>query len=152
MDTDTTPTTTSSATTRPNLPEVLDASQSWALLRESPFGRLGVIVDGRPEIFPVNHVVDHGSILFRSGPGTKVTASVGRPVVFEVDGYDPIHGDAWSVMVSGRGREVTDTDDVIDAMHTTLFPWHQGPKPRFVRIVTESVTGRRYPVSGGAKT
>lgn len=131
--------------------EVLDASQSWALVRESPVGRLAVVVGGRPEIFPVNHVVDHGSVLFRSASGTKVGASLGQPVAFEVDGYDPAHGEAWSVVVHGRAREVTQTDDVIDAMRAPLFPWHRGSKPRFVRIETESVTGRRFSVTGGAR-
>ena len=151
MDTDTTPPTTGAGPPGPDDVEVLDSSQCWALLRDSPFGRLGVIVDGRPEIFPVNHLVDHGSILFRSAAGTKVAASVGQPVVFEIDGYDPTEAHAWSVMVSGVARRVTDTDDLIDVMQAPLHPWHQGSKPHFVRIVTESVTGRRYAVSGTAR-
>lgn len=154
MDQDPAPTTSSSGPggAGSHVVEVLDASRCWALVRESPVGRLGVIVEGRPEIFPVNHVVDHGSILFRSASGTKVDASLGHPVAFEVDGYDAAHGAAWSVVVSGRAREVTGTDDVIDAMRAPLFPWHQGSKPRFVRIETEWVTGRRFSVTGGARS
>lgn len=150
MNTDTTTPTSGSGPPGPDDVEVLDPSQCWAILRESPFGRLGVVVDGRPQIFPVNHIVDHGSVLFRSAAGTKVAAAVGQPVVFEVDGYDPGDGRAWSVMVSGPARRVTETDDLIDVMQAPLHPWHQGAKPHFVRIVTESVTGRRFAVSGAA--
>ncbi|WP_299446254.1 pyridoxamine 5'-phosphate oxidase family protein [uncultured Phycicoccus sp.] len=152
MNTETTPPTAGAGPPGPDDVEVLDPAQCWAILREAPFGRLGVIVDERPEIFPVNHIVDHGSIVFRSAAGTKVAAAVGSRVVFEVDGYDLTAGRAWSVMVSGPARKVTDTDDLIDVMQAPLDPWHQGAKPHFVRIVTESVTGRRYPVSGGART
>lgn len=152
MNTDTTHPTTGSGPPRPDDAEVLDPSQCWAIVRESPFGRLGVIVDGRPQIFPVNHIVDHGSILFRSAAGTKVEAAVGHPVVFEIDGYDLAQGHAWSVMVNGSARRVIDTDDLIDVMQAPLTPWHRGVKPHFVRIVTESVTGRRIPVSGAAST
>ena len=35
------------------------------LLAASSVGRLGVIVDGRPEIFPINHVYDRGIWLHR---------------------------------------------------------------------------------------
>lgn len=152
MNTETTPPTTGPGPAVPDDVEVLDPSQCWAIVREAPFGRLGVIVDGRPEIFPVNHIVDHGSIVFRSAAGTKVAAAVGSRVVFEVDGFEVPDGRAWSVMVSGPARKVTETDDLIDVMQAPLDPWHRGSKPHFVRIVTESVTGRRFRVTGGRST
>ena len=69
-------------------------------------GRLAVSILERPDIFPVNHVVDHGRIVFRTAAGTKLAAAVlGRAVAFEVDGYDSVAGEAWSVVVKGRARE-----------------------------------------------
>ena len=43
------------------------------LLASSSLGRLGVVVAGRPEIFPVNHVYDResGCIIFPTNDGTK---------------------------------------------------------------------------------
>src|SRR6476619_2758028 len=46
--------------------EHLSVSESWSLVRSAPVGRLAVVVDGRPEIFPLNHVVDHGTLVFRT--------------------------------------------------------------------------------------
>ena len=68
--------------------EVLSTKECWELLRDSVVGRLAVTVDGRPDIFPVNPVVDHGSIVFRTSAGTKLAATKGHEVAFEVDGYD----------------------------------------------------------------
>lgn len=125
-------------------PVELDDSESWALLREAMVGRLAVVVDDRPDVFPVNHVVDHGTLVFRTAEGTKLAAAVDQHVAFEVDGYDPTSGQAWSVVVKGRAREVKQLDDMLDAIGLPLFPWHASPKPRFVRIEPLEVTGRRF--------
>jgi hypothetical protein len=107
----------------------LSASESWGLLREQLVGRLAVVSnDAHPDIFPVNYIVDHGSIVFRTAAGTKLAAAVDRPVAFEVDGYDPATGEAWSVVVKGTAREVKNLDEVIDALDLPLFPWHAPPE------------------------
>ena len=126
----------------------LSASESWGLLREQLVGRLAVVSndDPQPDIFPVNYIVDHGSIVFRTAAGTKLAAAVDRPVAFEVDGYDPASGEAWSVVVKGTAREVNDLDEVIDALDLPLFPWHAPPKPRIVRIEPDLISGRRFHV------
>jgi len=130
----------------------LSTAQCWALLRESSVGRLAVSADGQPDIFPVNHVVDHGSIVFRTALGTKLLGSAGRLVAFEADGYDLSDATAWSVVVKGMAREIWEIDEAIDALELPLFPWHAPPKPRFVRVEPVSVTGRRFHVTGGVRT
>jgi len=68
---------------------VLDQHECWQLLRDQEVGRLAVSIANHPDIFPVNYVVDHGSIVFRTAEGTKLAASVlGAAVAFEIDGYD----------------------------------------------------------------
>ena len=129
----------------------LDQHECWELLRSADVGRLAVSILERPDIFPVNHVVDHGRIVFRTAAGTKLAAAVlGRAVAFEVDGYDPDAGEAWSVVVKGRARELEAMQDVFDACDLPLFPWSYGAKPRFVRIEPDSVTGRRFHVVDAA--
>lgn len=128
----------------PSAPTVLSPSQSWALLREAVVGRLAVVVDGRPDIFPVNYVVDHGSIVFRTAQGTKLTGAAGRSVAFEVDSFDPAGGAAWSVVVAGTAVEVTRLHDVVDALGLPLFAWHPAPQRCIVRIEPDTVTGRRF--------
>jgi nitroimidazol reductase NimA-like FMN-containing flavoprotein (pyridoxamine 5'-phosphate oxidase superfamily) len=126
--------------------------EALALLRESPVGRLAIVVGDEPDIFPVNHLVDRGTIVFRTARGTKLLGSAGLPVAFEVDGYDTSTGEAWSVVVHGVGEVVFRTDEVLDALQLPLMPWQGGSKPDIVRIVPDRVTGRRFPVLGGVRT
>lgn len=127
----------------------LSASECWALVRSVPVGRLAVSVDGSPDIFPVNHLVDHGTIVLRTGPGTKLSAADRQPVAFEVDGYDAEHAQTWSVVIKGRARSVDRLHEIVDALQLPIFPWQDGPKPSFLRIEPDSITGRCITVSGG---
>lgn len=123
----------------------------WALLRGVQVGRLAVVVDGQPEIFPINFLVDHGSIVFRTADGTKLTAALGEGnVAFESDGFDPEKAEAWSVVVKGTAGEIRELDDLVAASLLPLAPWHGAPKHRFVRIVPGQVSGRRFAVVDGS--
>ena len=130
----------------------LSATESWALLRQADVGRLAVIIDDRPEIFPVNHLVDHGSVVLRTALGTKFTGAVGHWVAFEADGYDLETGSAWSVVIKGEAQEVNRLYDVLEVIELPLFPWHSAPKAHFVRIEPHSITGRRFEVTGVARS
>ena len=69
-------------------------------------------------------------------------------MAFEIDGYDPDAGEAWSVVVKGYAIEIEQLHQYFDAMDLPLFPWHAGPKHRFVRIEPVEITGRRFHVVG----
>jgi hypothetical protein len=127
--------------------EHLSVSESWSLVRSVPVGRLAVVVDGKPEIFPLNHVVDHGTLVFRTAEGTKLMGTIGHDVAYEADGIIEGGTVAWSVVVKGRAREVARLHESIDSLELPLFPWHRGPKPRIVRIEPEEVHGRRFVVT-----
>ena len=129
--------------------QVTSAAESWDLLREGVVGRLAVIYEGAPEIFPVNYVVDHGTVVIRTAGGTKHEAARKRRVAFEVDGYDLHAGAAWSVVLKGRAVEVYDVDEAIEVLSLPLIPWAKGSKPHLLRIVPDSITGRRFDVAGG---
>jgi len=132
--------------------EVLSERECWNLLREAVVGRLAVIVDGQPDIFPVNPIVDHGTIVFRTAAGTKLASAKGKIVAFEVDGYDSSTSQAWSVVAKGRAVEILERDETLRALRLPLFPWQSGRKPRFVRIEATTLTGRRFVVEGGFRT
>jgi nitroimidazol reductase NimA-like FMN-containing flavoprotein (pyridoxamine 5'-phosphate oxidase superfamily) len=127
----------------------LEPDACLSLLRSTTVGRLAVAINGEPDIFPVNFVVDHGTVVFRTAEGTKLAAAVlGRAVAFEVDGYDPEAGEAWSVVLKGRAVEIGRLEELLEAADLPLFPWSTWPKPRFVRIVPTTTTGRRFEVEG----
>ena len=125
----------------------LEANVCWALLRSHEVGRLAVSIADRPEIFPINYVVDHGTVVFRTAEGTKLAGAVQRDVAFEADGYEPETGEAWSVVVKGRAEEISRGHELLDTADLPLFPWHAAPKQRFVRIVARR--GQRTSVSRG---
>jgi nitroimidazol reductase NimA-like FMN-containing flavoprotein (pyridoxamine 5'-phosphate oxidase superfamily) len=126
---------------------ILEPDECWALLRSAEVGRLAVAIMNEPDIFPVNYIVDDDAVVFRTAEGTKLAAAtLGQGVAFEVDGYEPENGEAWSVVLKGRAVELESLQEVFDACDLPLFPWHAAPKPRFVRIDPKSVTGRRFHV------
>ncbi|MEV0337187.1 pyridoxamine 5'-phosphate oxidase family protein [Nocardia sp. NPDC050717] len=131
----------------PNIEE-LAVDECWALLRTGDIGRLAVWVDDHPDIFPLNYAVDHGTLVFRTARGTKMSAALSdAPVALEVDGYLPESHQAWSVVVKGRAEGIREIDDLMDTVDLPLSPWQAGPKDFFVRLVPTLVTGRRFPVA-----
>jgi nitroimidazol reductase NimA-like FMN-containing flavoprotein (pyridoxamine 5'-phosphate oxidase superfamily) len=128
----------------------LDVTTCWALLRQVELGRLAVVIDAAPDIFPVNHIVEHGTVVFRTAEGTKLAAALsGATVAFEADGFDREAGEAgeaWSVVVKGPASEIHDPDELIETFRLLLAPWQGSAKPRFVRISPQQITGRRFPV------
>lgn len=127
--------------------DILDPDECWSLLRGSVVGRIAISIANRPDIFPINYVVDHGTVVFRTAEGTKLAGAVlGTGVAFEVDGLDTLVNEAWSVVVKGRATEIKALHELFDAADLPLFPWLASPKHRFVRIVPEEVTGRRFHV------
>ncbi|MFW5469702.1 pyridoxamine 5'-phosphate oxidase family protein [Knoellia sp. CPCC 206435] len=125
--------------------------ECWELLRQAVIGRLAVVHDGAPDIFPVNFAVDHGTVVIRTAGGTKHDAARSNPVAFEVDGYDVDTGEAWSVVARGKAVGVRDVDDSIAILNLPLVPWAKGPKPHLLRLAPVTLTGRRFAVSGGAR-
>ncbi|MET3720430.1 MULTISPECIES: pyridoxamine 5'-phosphate oxidase family protein [unclassified Arthrobacter] len=120
----------------------------WDLLRTVSVGRLAILVDGHPDIFPINYTVDGGTIVFRTGQGTKLAgASGGSPVAVEADGVDAVSGLAWSVVLKGPATAIKGTEAVLDTAALYLFPWQAGKKDTFIRVSPDTLTGRRFKVT-----
>lgn len=125
--------------------EILDPTTCWDLLAIAPVGRLAVAIAGRPDIFPVNHVVDDHTVVFRTLEGTKLAAAVlGRSVAFEADGWSPTDGDVWSVVLKGEAVEIERLDDLLATEDLPLYPWTASVKHRLVRVVPDQISGRRF--------
>lgn len=133
--------------------EVLTEQVCWERLRRTSVGRLGVHHDGQPEIYPINYLVDGQSIVFRTWPGSKIAAAPHlERVAFEIDGYEPHRGDAWSVLIKGFGRFIDSVPELEAVTSLPLFPWLTGDRSAFVRIVPVEVTGRRFHLADDAVT
>jgi uncharacterized protein len=122
---------------------ILSASESWDLLASVALGRLVTSVDGQPEIFPVNFVVQGRTVLFRTAEGTKlVSAAINNGVIFEADDHDAAEG--WSVIVKGAARMLRTNEELGQAEKAQLLPWTATLKQHYVRIQPVSISGRRF--------
>jgi uncharacterized protein len=123
---------------------VMQADECAALLEKAEVGRLGVIVDGRPEIFPVSHVYDRdtGCIAFPTNDGTKMRSALAWPyVAYEVDGFERGGNGGWSVAMVGTAEEVTDPQQIARWTSARHVLWFPGDTSRWIRIVPSKVTG-----------
>jgi nitroimidazol reductase NimA-like FMN-containing flavoprotein (pyridoxamine 5'-phosphate oxidase superfamily) len=113
-------------------------------LRQADVGRVGVLVNGHPEIFPVNYVVDDaGDIFFRTDPGTKLDGAARADIIaFEIDGIDEERQNGWSVLAVGAAHLVAETQQ-IHTIRSRLQPWAAGDKANIVRLHVTKLTGRR---------
>ena len=119
--------------------EHLSAPECLELLAVHSFGRLAVVVDGMPEIFPINYALDAaGCVVFRSRAGTKLSAALSRPVAFEVDAIDRQRKQGWSVVVHGTAQHTTGVARGLRPVDSYLHDRHY-----LVRIAPRSITGRR---------
>lgn len=114
-------------------------------LRTETIGRVSVLVDGHPEIFPVNYAVDErGDIYFRTDQGTKLSAVATAPTIaFEIDGIDEENRLGWSVLVVGPARWLGSPEQMAHARTLPLQPWAAGEKANVVRLAPTKITGRR---------
>jgi nitroimidazol reductase NimA-like FMN-containing flavoprotein (pyridoxamine 5'-phosphate oxidase superfamily) len=124
--------------------EQLSTAECWELLTDTPVGRLGVIIDSAPEIFPVNFSVHDRAIVFRTDRGGKLRGLDRSPsVCLQIDGLDPTAKTGWSVLVKGRAREVVHAAELALLAEAPLPYWAGGPKSHWIRITPTQVTGRR---------
>jgi uncharacterized protein len=124
--------------------EHLSPAECWRLLASTPVGRIGVLNDSAPEIYPVNHIVDRETIVFRTDTGDKLRGLTRSPAVcYQVDGIVPGDATGWSVLVKGRAVEVDDADEVRAVARLPLRHGAVGHKLHWVRILPAEVTGRR---------
>lgn len=102
-----------------------------------PVGRIVFTDQALPAILPVNFSVWDGSVLIRTGAGSKLAAATGNAVVaFEVDEIDQDTGKGWGVVVVGRSGLVDHPEEV--APRTWV-----GDRDHLIRIAIGSITGRR---------
>lgn len=125
--------------------EELPLAECRQLLNDNGVSRLGVVVHGKPFIFPVNYGFDADMVVFRTDPGTKLAGAGFGPVVFEIDGLDPDGRGAWSVIVSGMSSEITgDPDELAQRLQNMpVQPWPAGEHAHWVAVRADSITGRR---------
>ena len=129
---------------RPDRWQELTKAECFELLANEYLGRVAVVDDRGPVVFPVNFVLDRHTVVFRTEEGTKLhAAGRGTRVCFEVDRADPAAHTGWSVIVRGEITEVTDRAELERLRELPLRAWAPGIRDRVVRILPAVLTGRR---------
>ncbi|MGF1646094.1 MAG: pyridoxamine 5'-phosphate oxidase family protein [Kineosporiaceae bacterium] len=126
----------------------LDTSRCWEFLRANDLGRLAVVIDDGPEIFPVDYAVDGDRLLIRTAAGTKLFAADGRDVAFEIDGTDTRQDGehAWSVVAKGVAEDIRDAAELAHLAIRGPRPRWRSVKPHVLAVHVTSVTGRMFPL------
>lgn len=112
-------------------------------LRRETVGRLGIVVDERPLVLPVNfqlvETVGLRWVAIRTRPEGPIDRATSH-VAIEIDGIDPVRHQGWSVLVRGTmapvDRDAADFSDRFDSE-----PWLQERDAWYV-IEPFSITGR----------
>lgn len=126
--------------------EILSPNESLKLLTSVPVGRVAFTDRALPAIQPVNFVVDDGSIVFRTGSGSKLAAATREAIVaFQADVFDNDTQTGWSVMAVGRASQITDDAEIARLSLLPLRPWTPTARDHFVRIELATISGRRIP-------
>jgi nitroimidazol reductase NimA-like FMN-containing flavoprotein (pyridoxamine 5'-phosphate oxidase superfamily) len=124
--------------------ELLDDDEAWELLRLGEVGRIGITIGALPAIFPVNYRVLDGAIVFRTSPGSKMSAAAaGAVVAFEVDDYQLADRSGWSVLAVGTAEIVHDVAVAFQVLDVGLEPLADGDRLTVVRIEPTFISGRR---------
>lgn len=122
----------------------LSRSDCLALLQQATFGRVGVSIGALPVILPVFLTAIDGAVVFRTVPGTKLSAAVaGAVVAVEVDEYDEATGAGWSVLIRGVANQVMDSERAEVARSRLPTTWIGAVPERLVEVSADVVTGRR---------
>ena len=126
--------------------EDLSEQECERLLASQDLGRVAMVLDGRPQIFPVNYAFADGVVVFRTGEGLKLERSPMTAVAFETDRIDQTQGLAWSVMVEGTAQNITNTIDARSERlrHLSVSPAAPGERNFWVGIYVSHISGRRF--------
>jgi|ERR1700674_4680145 len=125
---------------------ILPEDECWSLLRDHKIGRLAIVFEGRPRIFPINYAAADNALVFRTEPGAKLTHGPGSAACFEIDEYDQPDSTVWSVMVVGSLQDITDADDERSRALRRLpvEPAAPGTRLHWLALSADEVTGRRF--------
>jgi uncharacterized protein len=130
--------------------EELSREECERLLASQNLGRVAIVIDGNPQIFPVNYAYQDGIVVFRSSLGVKVERSPMSSIAFETDMVDTAYGTAWSVMVEGTAQDITKTIDPTSERlrQVVLEPAAPGDRRYWIGVYVDKMSGRRFSLPG----
>jgi uncharacterized protein len=135
------------AAAEPEIKE-LGVHDCWKYLRSTSVCRIAFAEESGVENYPVNFVPSDGTLLIRTGEGTKLASLADRRAIsVEADGMNQYGTIAWSVILKGYAVVVSDEEETRDAMEAGLSPWQPGQKNVLLRITPQEISGRKFVIA-----
>jgi hypothetical protein len=122
--------------------EALTEEQCRAHLAAGGIGRIVMMAGRGPVAVPVNFEFANGEIVFSTDESKARRVGIEHFVGFEIDRVDQATSEGWSVLVTGRGRRITDHDEYQRLASLDLEAWAGGERHTLVAIAPDTVTGR----------
>lgn len=122
----------------------IEKQECRRLLGTAGLGRLGFTERALPMILPVHYALRGDDVVLSSMAGSKLAAARnGSVLAFEVDDYDPVNREGWTVSVIGPSRLITDPDEIalLDALD--FAPWTGSPGQAYFAVQMALLQGRR---------
>jgi len=117
------------------------------LIAPGGVGRIAFGTLSGPVVLPVNFAVLADTIVIRTAEGTIIDGHADERVALEVDHIDEALCQGWSVLVRGSAHRVTHPAELHRLQEdAVVWPWPDGEREVYVRIIPSQVTGRRVEI------
>jgi nitroimidazol reductase NimA-like FMN-containing flavoprotein (pyridoxamine 5'-phosphate oxidase superfamily) len=114
------------------------------LIAPGGVGRLAFGTLSGPVVVPVNFAVLADTIVIRTAEGTVIDGHADEQVALEVDHIDEALCQGWSVLVRGPAHRAASPSELHRLQEdAAVWPWADGEREVYVRIVPREITGRR---------
>lgn len=115
-----------------------------ALLEAGCIGHLGFTSGALPVVAPVRYRLASRSLVFATERGPKLTSARRNSVAcVEIAGTDSLTGTDWSVLATGRLREITDPSFIGVNDGVSIRPWCLPTAEYVVALDIELLSGVR---------
>jgi nitroimidazol reductase NimA-like FMN-containing flavoprotein (pyridoxamine 5'-phosphate oxidase superfamily) len=117
----------------------LTGVECMKLLAGRRLGRVAVMGDDGPAVYPVNYTLDRDAVVFRTDEPPRLGPD--GQVALQVDDLSETRHAGWSVVVRGQASEVHEPGELEEA-------WRLGPRAEhapghYIRLRQVTITGRR---------
>jgi nitroimidazol reductase NimA-like FMN-containing flavoprotein (pyridoxamine 5'-phosphate oxidase superfamily) len=130
--------------------ERLDEAECLRLISPGGIGRIAFTGRYGLTVLPVNYKLHDGAIVFRtaqdSPTGEDLRTGIAHAeyqVAFEIDQVDPQTRDGWSVLIHGPAHHMSTDAERAAVLESGVEPWPGGDREHVIRIIPNTVTGRR---------
>ncbi|MEV7970077.1 pyridoxamine 5'-phosphate oxidase family protein [Sphaerisporangium sp. NPDC088356] len=134
----------------PPVLEELDADECLRLISPGGVGRVGFNTPTGPAVLPVNYTMLGKAVLFRTAFGGPMDEDLSTgikgvefKIAFEVDEFDSVSREGWSVLVRGAAHRISSEEELAALSDSTVEPWAGGERRLYIRITPTQLTGRR---------